>query len=516
MATAEVGGISPEQQQAYQRIAGFFGGVEKQWPQAAGKLVDVVGGLVGDQQTTRRELQAGMGNIDIGLALIGDWLKETGAEGFEVRLGLGGGAKKAIGRSQVKFPNVSDLIRVGGRVNPELQAQIPPLLSSFSRQIRGGLDVGLSPREIVGGLVAESVGSKLSADGSANLRSALEKPLAGHFEWIREALKIPDVVGQPGFQPMVAEPKPATAPKPLPEEAKAGGEKTGLPAFLEGGRIPEGYDSKTLDPGKAEYIRFRQERGNEMVIYVGNVGVYFKQPERGKASFVFLGFNFPENVEPSQNSPDNVRLTGIGSDGIQLEEGRLAVELCRGTTDDPKPEPVVRATGLLRKVALDLPSLYLNADGRQRYRDLDIPIFDLNIKVEGTWIVVTNNSSASKVRISSPRTDAAAREKTPPEVELSINERAFMQELEALVKDELREDPISAEALRQNFTAMQGVFSWLPDAGTFRTEIMKEVFRQLGPEAEQLKESGKSERQIYDEWLKKVFAPLFRRGGKQK
>lgn len=62
-----------------------------------------------------------MGNIDVGLALIGDWLKETGADGFEVKLGFGGGTKKTIARSLVKFSSVSDLIRVGGRVDPELQ-----------------------------------------------------------------------------------------------------------------------------------------------------------------------------------------------------------------------------------------------------------------------------------------------------------------------------------------------------------------------------------------------------------
>jgi len=196
MATAESRNFSPEQQSAYRQIAGFFGRGEREFPAAAGQLVNVVGGLVGEEQTTERKLQEGMGNIDVGLALIGDWLKETGADGFEVKLGFGGGAKKAIGRSQVNFPTASDLIRIRGRVNPELQEQIPQLLSSFSRQIRGGLDVGLSPRQIVGGLVAESVGSRLSANGSDILRKALEKPLAGHFEWIREALKIPDVAEQ--------------------------------------------------------------------------------------------------------------------------------------------------------------------------------------------------------------------------------------------------------------------------------------------------------------------------------
>jgi len=47
MAGPETLRFSPEQQQAYQRIAGFFGGAEAEFPAAAGQLVDVIGGLVG-------------------------------------------------------------------------------------------------------------------------------------------------------------------------------------------------------------------------------------------------------------------------------------------------------------------------------------------------------------------------------------------------------------------------------------------------------------------------------------
>ena len=61
MATAELRGFSPEQQQAYKQITGFFGRAETEFPAAAKQLVNVVGGLVGEQRTTRKELQDGMG-----------------------------------------------------------------------------------------------------------------------------------------------------------------------------------------------------------------------------------------------------------------------------------------------------------------------------------------------------------------------------------------------------------------------------------------------------------------------
>ena len=263
----------PEQQQAYQRISGFFGRAEAEYPAAAKQLVGVVGGLVGDQQTTERKLQDGMGNIDVGLALIGDWLKETGADGFEVKLGLGGGTKKVIGRRQVKFPTASDLIRVRGSVSPDLQKQMPPLLASFSRQVKGGLDVGLAPRQIVGGLVAESVGSRLSVNGSTTLRSALGKPLDGHFEWIREALKIPDAAEQPGFTAKAA---PAVEQKKPVEVDLTSAEKV----FVD---ILEGLVGMEKSTGTFEARELQQFEARELHKYFQDMRSYFsKLPSGGR------------------------------------------------------------------------------------------------------------------------------------------------------------------------------------------------------------------------------------------
>ena len=64
--------------------------------------------------------------------------------------------------------------------------------------------MGLSPKDIVGGLLRESIGSKLSANGSVVLREALDKPLQGHFEWLREALGVPGRCNASGVYPKIA------------------------------------------------------------------------------------------------------------------------------------------------------------------------------------------------------------------------------------------------------------------------------------------------------------------------
>lgn len=515
MATTEARGFSPEQQQAYQQIAGFFGRAEKESPAAAKQLVNVVGGLVGDQQTTQEKLRDGMKNIDVGLALIGDWLKETGAEGFEVVLGFGGGAKKAIGRSQVNFPTASDLIRVKGRVDPELQRQIPPLLSSFSRQIRSGLDVGLSPRQIVGGLVAESVGSKLSASGSANLRQALNKPLGGHFEWIREALKIPDVAEQSGFKPVSPpEAKPVVAPKPLPEAAKAGGEKTGLPAFLKEGELPEGYKRVNLvSPAREQLVRLDEMPGSETVCYVGRVGVRLRRKEGGKVFFSLLGFDLPKIIE-HYKGPDLGLSTNIGPDGIPLAENELAVSLFnQDSYGSDEKNGLVKGSGLYNHINLFLPCTKDELGGVG-----SLSRFSFGIS-EGK-IVITNNNYNDNVEIAVPVAAMAREGEVREGIEavedvLTAEERDFGAGLENFKKIEDRVGPVAVEELQRLFAETRSSFSKLPVGSRMRVEAMKGVIGQLGAEGEKLRNAGKKDEEIFGEWLMQVYIPLYRRTGKK-
>lgn len=248
--------LNPEQEKADIRLADFFGAAEIKWPTAAGKFVEVVGKLVGEKPKERSKLHEDMKNIDVGLALIGDWLKEVGAEGFDVNLGFGGGAKKALGRSQIKFPTISDLIRQDGKVDQDLKTQMPQLLNLFSRRVNAGLKSGLPPRAIMGGLVRESIGSQLSVNGSGSLREVLSKPVSGHFEYLREELGAPDVAGRAGFAPRL---QLSTFEQPRPVAAKRG-EKTVVTASKERKEI-------VLTKEEAEFIKLLEvlenyEQGN--------------------------------------------------------------------------------------------------------------------------------------------------------------------------------------------------------------------------------------------------------------
>jgi len=663
MATTEIERFSPEQQQAYRQIAGFFGRAESEFPAAAGQLVNVVGGLVGEQRVNRQELQAGMGNIDVGLALIGDWLKETGAEGFDVNLGFGGGAKKAIGRSKVKFPTASDLIRIRGRVDPELKAQIPPLLSSFSRQIKGGLDVGLSPRQIVGGLVAESVGSRLSADGSANLREALIKPLAGHFEWIRDALKISDVAGQTGFKPVPPpETKQAVAPKQLPEISRAEAEfireKNRIKEYLtqEGGMD---FLARTWDEDKWEHVGddgsvkrvYRPLRGilaEEKVCLRENVSdqviSYRESAPLFRPETQFLQrVNGPHFVKVYARAPlDQTDSQGVGNyrtdrhwelvdfvDGILVnrvvdrERGmvvwpealtpatrlRVLLAACECENEATHLSPPAYLTDLktdafivssdgeqIKQVDCQVHDKYVDAAHStiaielvrlclelfpgsrefvfvdiekaigwyldpQRYendkrffyggqshpiltdilessrsalpagvesgllRFLDeikegkLPVGRIPMRLAERILPIAQRLEREESAARAERGAVAARkEAQTKEADLTLAEKAFMGALENLKTIENMSGSINADAreMQQYFQDMRSYFSRLPSDGQLRMEVMKNVNNQLGAEGERLKKAGKPEAEIFEEWLKQVFIPLYRRAGKPK
>ena len=109
------------------------------------------------------------------------------------------------------------------------------------------------------------------------------------------------------------------------------------------------------------------------------------------------------------------------------------------------------------------------------------------------------------------------------EVDLTPDEKVFMDTLEGLVGMEKSTGTFEAKGLqqfearelRQYFQDMRLYFSRLPSSGQLRTEVMKSVFGQFGAEAERLRKSGKPEAEIFDEWLKQVFIPLYRRTNKK-
>lgn len=110
-----------------------------------------------------------------------------------------------------------------------------------------------------------------------------------------------------------------------------------------------------------------------------------------------------------------------------------------------------------------------------------------------------------------PETVIAAEGEAKAEANLTFDEKAFVDILKGLVWMENSTGPFEARKLQQYFQDTGLFFSGLPLGGQLRAEVMKGVFSQLGTEGEKLKKAGKPEAEIFEEWLRQVFIPLYRR-----
>lgn len=531
--------FSPEQQHAYGQIAGFFARAEYEFPAAAGQLVNVVGGLVGEQRTTQRKLQEGMENIDVGLALIGDWLREAGADGFKVKLGLGGGAKKSksIARKLVPLPDASSLIEAASRGNPRSSEQIQSLLSLFSMQVWRALDVGLSPRQIVGGLVAESVGSRLSANGSEILREALKKPLAGHFEWIREALGIPDAAIQPGFTEK--ETLSATAVKrdePTGKKEITPAKKE-LPAFLTGDELPEGYQWVDFPNGSEQEVALGEKEGSTVLCYVQGLGVRLTRGPRDTTYVQLLGIPTPYSILSTQKGIPLSETPLSGRDAVQRS---LYLQTERGLHQEP-----IQFEKRDWRYVVTVPLQAVVRSGGTDFTTPDFGYIGVSFSTypaEGgrgnIWIRNENINYGSIDRIAIPSTAIVRGGETRAEAQRRVETEAIAAQTEAGLTSEERmmidglgivaawerNEPnatltdfakfsgeTNEQHLQTTFRDLQFSFYLLPADSRLRSEIIKSALGQLGETGEKLKKAGKSDEEIFAEWLRQVFLALYQR-----
>jgi hypothetical protein len=214
-----------------------------------------------------------------------------------------------------------------------------------------------------------------------------------------------------------------------------------------------------------------------------------------------LGFDLPKSIDPYQGDEGNVRnirLTDI-SNGIPLEEDKLSIYLGNAIGDG------VEAVGGYKSILLDLPI----GTGFGSFG----PVFD----VEEGEITVRNNHPNDELRVAAPQAAMAKEVEVKAEAGLTLAEMDFVRSLESLKTIESMSGSIdaNAEEIQQYLKDMKIYFSRLPSGGKFRTEVMKGVVGQLGAEAERLKKAGKPEAEIFNEWLKRVFIPLYKRARKQ-
>jgi len=112
--------------------------------------------------------------------------------------------------------------------------------------------------------------------------------------------------------------------------------------------------------------------------------------------------------------------------------------------------------------------------------------------------------------------DVAEQARGKAEVDLTLYEKTFVGLLEYLIRLEDVQEELNENILQQLFITMKLSFPKLPVSSRLRAEVMIGVNNQLGAEAEKLKKAGKTDDQIFEEWLKRVFIPLYKRAESHK
>lgn len=102
------------------------------------------------------------------------------------------------------------------------------------------------------------------------------------------------------------------------------------------------------------------------------------------------------------------------------------------------------------------------------------------------------------------------------EAELLLTEKVFAAMVEDLVGWEEGVGAIDSGKLQKAFENIRSQFGKLSAGGRFRAKVMENVVSQLGAEGEKMRKANKKDEQIFEEWLKQVFIPLYRRAGKKR
>lgn len=179
-------------------LEGFFHTDDPTRQVGVERLIGVFGSII-KPVSSKNGVMDGIKHADVGLALIGEWLRDIGTDGFEVK-GVPG-LMKAIGRRTVSFPKREEVIQ-GATVDEALRTGLVRVLQEFSRTVSKGLAVGLDAKTIIGALLSHSIGSYPRQDGSVALRGLIETQLGGHFDWLQQALGIPDAMPSPAVVPV--------------------------------------------------------------------------------------------------------------------------------------------------------------------------------------------------------------------------------------------------------------------------------------------------------------------------
>lgn len=148
----------------------FLPKVEKNHPLLAKQLPGLLTRLVGENTFDPRLMRQYESWVGIGMGVLGDWLAEAGFEGFQ----HGNTVAKSIAKLKVEMPNRDTFFRTSG-IDPLLWTELQTAMVEFSRTIGQALEVGYTPKQIVGGIFLTSTSEQANAGGSSLMREQLRK-----------------------------------------------------------------------------------------------------------------------------------------------------------------------------------------------------------------------------------------------------------------------------------------------------------------------------------------------------
>ncbi|MBI4280840.1 serine/threonine-protein phosphatase [Candidatus Uhrbacteria bacterium] len=447
--------------------------------------------------------------------------------------------------------------------------EVQAVLKSFSATVKTAEAGGMRPLQTVGELLRESVGSKLTNNGSATLRAELARALGGerNLTWlwmplgIRDAARMSKKEGQTStverpLQPSFFDSSAATdvgkerdhnEDNVLSDEESfkhkgidglyvvadgMGGHAAGEVASAialdvvkqqcKKGEFPRGvqkFGQLTQDEqrqwlieavGQASYAVFKQRkiRGSDMGTTLA-------------AAVRFGDQVLVANVGDSRAymvSADGETLTQISRDhslvASWVAAGQITVAEARV---HPRKNEIYRTIGNRAKAEADVffakiplgGTMLLCSDGLwEMVEDKDI-----------REIIVSSTSAEEATRLLIAAANVAGGEdnisaivvKRRIEEELKLVEKDFLMALEMMDGMERSIVLLNREELKKQFMVMQWGFFGLSVGSRLRAEVMKNVVGQLGDTGKELKKAGKTEQEIFEEWLKQVIIPLYRR-----
>ena len=166
---------------------------ETKYPKLALQFPNLLSKMLGDKAFDPNLMIQNEGNLPVRVAILGEWLSESGFGGFNIDLGFGGNlSKKGLkltASAMGILPDRDTFFRITG-VDRENWGDIQKAMVDFSKVVKEALDVGYSPKKVVAALFIESTAKNGDErpNTSIQTRSVLEMASGGQLNKVNQIL----------------------------------------------------------------------------------------------------------------------------------------------------------------------------------------------------------------------------------------------------------------------------------------------------------------------------------------